>query len=40
MVCWVLPRHRLYGQEEMYYGRPPSIPRIKSLPRTRSCRQN
>jgi len=40
MVCWVLPRHRLYGQKELLYGRPPSAPKIKSLRRTRSCRQN
>jgi len=40
MVCWVLLRHRLYGKEEIYSGRPPSTPRIKSLRRTRSCRQN
>ena len=40
MVCWVLPRHRLYGKEEIYSGRPPPTPRIKLLRRTRSCRQN
>jgi len=40
MVCWVLPRHRLYGKEEIHSGRPPSTPRIKSLRRTRFCRQN
>ena len=40
MVCWVLPPHRLYGEEEIYYGRPPSIPRTKSLHRTHFCRQN
>jgi len=40
MVCWVLPRHRLNGKEEIYSGRPPSTPRIKSLRRTRFCRQN
>ena len=40
MVCWVLPRHRLNGKEEIYSGRPPSTPRIESLRRTRFCRQN
>jgi len=40
MVCWVLPRHRLYGKEETCSGRPPSTPWIKSLRKTRSCRQN
>jgi len=40
MVCWVLPRHRLHGKEEIYSVRPPSTPMIKRLRRTRVFRQN
>jgi len=35
-----LPRHRLYGKEDIYSGRPPSSLRTNGLRRTRFCRQN